>query len=369
MSHSCVRARAVTGACVALSAPLPALARSAFDTYGFSYRSFAMPATGTGSFRLAGDVLPDGRIIAVTGSTIFVETAPGSGHVEPAATLDASLVTGTDPSFIRVSPGGRIALGAGFGRPVVIFDSSQLGAPGAPSTISTSNALAFDVPHYDAAWADATHLAITAGAFGSAAYVSLLDTASSPAGPDNPRIIDHIGGASAGIAFDGAGRLFTGNGFDAAPGGSGTGWIKAFSPGDWAGGAANFETAGLFVGEALSAGTLGFDTEGNLFVGGGDVAQGDLGYLGVINAVALAGVLGGAGPIDPANPAVMRRLDPLGTGGALYDGVYNPVTGELYAAVTDFVTGGNTWYATIPAPTSGGALALGILASRRRRRA
>ena len=49
---------------------------------------------------------------------------------------------------------------------------------------------------------------IIAGAFGQAAFVTLLDTTSpDPQNPINPVVVDNIGGASAGILFDGADRL------------------------------------------------------------------------------------------------------------------------------------------------------------------
>jgi hypothetical protein len=251
---------------------------------------------------------------------------------------------------------------------VLVFDSTALGTPLMPATIGAGVARAFSVAHYEAAWTDGTHLALTAGEFGSPAYVSLLDTSSDPVSPVNPHVIENIGGASAGIAFDGAGRLYTGNGFDNGPGGSATGWIKAFSPSEWAMGAADFEAGGTLIGDVLSAGSLAFDLEGNLFVGGGDFSAGDTGYLGVISAGAIGGALGGGGPIDPLNPSQLRRLDPRGDSLAFYGGVYNSVTGEVYVTYGDFASGANTWYATVPAPAGAVVLVLAAAAAGRRRR-
>jgi hypothetical protein len=275
---------------------------------------------------------------------------------------------GTDPAFLRVSQGGTIAVGAGFNRPVVVFGQGALGAPGAPSVINASNAAAYNVGNFDGAWADATHLALTAGEFGSASYVTLLDTTSSPSSPLNPRIVDNIGGASAGVAFDHAGRLYTGNGFDSAPGGSDTGWIKAFDAAVWMdpGVPADFENRGAHIATLLSANALGFDSEGNLFAGGG-VFGGDAGYGALVSAGAVAGALASGLPIDPADPMQLRRLDPRGDPGAMYDMVFNGVTGELYLGFTNFADGSNTWYATVPAP-GGAAMMVGVAVFARRRR-
>ncbi len=193
--------------------------------------------------------------------------------------------------------------------------------------------------------------------------MSLLDTTSSTDSPSNPVIVSGIAGASGGVAFDSAGRLYTGNGFDFSPGGSGTGTIRAFAPESWAGGAVNFESAGTYIGDILSASGLLFDTEGNLVVAGGNFGV-DSGYVGVVHADALAEALAGLGPIDPLDPLRLRRLDPLGTGAGFFGTAYDPTTGEL------FVTDGTTWYGTIPAP-SVGALMLGAFAfgARRRRHA
>jgi hypothetical protein len=208
----------------------------AFERYGASWRSVALPPVGTGSFDIKGDFLPDGRIIAVTGADVLLERMARSGEFDVVATLDAAEVGATDPSFLRVSPdGARIAIGAGFLKPVVVFNAESVGAPGAP-VVLTSGTLAryYDVGHYDAAWQDSTHLAITAGEFGSASFVSLLDTSSSAAAPVNPTIVAGIGGASSGVAFDREGRLYTANGFDLDPSsGSATGTIRAFDPASW----------------------------------------------------------------------------------------------------------------------------------------
>ncbi|MFG0252251.1 MAG: hypothetical protein ACF8NJ_05190, partial [Phycisphaerales bacterium JB038] len=219
---------------------------------------------------------------------------------------------------------------------------------------------------------DEANLALTGGDWGQPAHVTLLDTTSDPSQPTNPVIVTNIGGASAGIAFDDAGTLFTGNGFG-GNGPSDTGHVKALDYDDWQAGLigdpTDFEAAGVFIVDLLSAGSLGFDAEGNFFVGGGDAFSGDAGYFALIDDAALAAALAGLGAIDVHDPAQGRTFDPEGTGGVgNYTVAYNTVTGDLYGGWAEGYSAGDevTWAVyNIPAPTSWLALA-GGLASRRR---
>ncbi|MFG0259246.1 MAG: PEP-CTERM sorting domain-containing protein, partial [Phycisphaerales bacterium JB041] len=268
----------------------------------------------------------------------------------------------TDPAFLTVSPDGqRIAIGAGFGKPVAVFETNALGTPNAPTTL-TSGTLAdyFTVGHFDGTWFDNTSLALTAGEFGQPSFVSMLDTTSAPDNPLNEPVVTNILGGSAGVVFDSAGRLYTANGF-AYGTGSDTGNIRVFEAADWLGGV-DFETGGTLIGDVLSGNALNIDADGNLFVGGGDFNNFDAGYLGIINAQAIADALAGSGPIDPDNPLHLARLDPRLDGFGFFGSAFNPATGELY------ITDGQTWYATVPAPSSLALLAAAGLVSRRRRR-
>lgn len=368
-SSSLVRSCAAAIAVVLSASDSPASA--AFDSYGRSFRPIDAPAVAPGSFATKADALADGRLVAVTGLGVYLETGVGTGAFTLAATIDSALVDGaTDPSFVSVSPdGSRIALGAGFDfasgatRPVVVFDSALL--EGGAGVIDESNASAFQVEHFDAAWADNSRLAITAGSFGSPARVDVLDVTSDASAPSLRTAIDNIQGASAGVAFDSAGNLFTGNGFDlGVAGATETGAIKAFSADLWEASApADFEAQGAFIGEALSASTLDFDHLGNLFVGGGDFSEGDAGYAGVIAADAIAEALAGFGAFDLSDPFSVRRLDPAGTGDAFYSVLFNGATGEL------ILSDGANFYATIPAPAGFSALLAAPLLLGRRRHA
>ncbi len=318
------------------------VAADPFDRYGQSFRSITPPPVGAGSFGVAGDALPDGRIVAFTGSTVFLETAPGAGSFSPAAIFDASLLAyPADPGFVRVSPSGtRIAVGAGFAKPVLIFDSSLLN-PAAPATLTPADTTRFDAPHFDAAWFDDDHIALTAGDFGAPAFVSLLDVTSDPAAPINPVIITNILGAPAGVAFDITGALYTGNGFTLSPGdptASRTGWIKYFSFSQWTAGA-DFETDGLLVADILSASPIRFDTAGTMLVGGGDFSAGDIGAVAVVRASAIQDSIANATPIDDSDPARVRRFDPLGDQSGFLGGFFSAATGELV------ITGASAWFA------------------------
>lgn len=359
------------GCVCALSAP-GVLGATAFETYGRSYRVVQAPAPSDGSFSTAGDALADGRLIAMTGFSVYVETGVGAGQFALAATLDSSLfASAPDPAFIKVSPdGSRIAIGggqdfsSGSTRPIVVFDSTVLNGGGV-ATLNASNASAFSVEHSEAAWADNTRLAVTAGAFGSPARVDLLDVTSSVSAPAITTAVSNIQGASGGIAFDALGRMYTGNGFAlGTPGASDTGWVKVFEQSLWDGGGADFEADGTFLVDALSASGLSLDGEGNLFIGGGDFfGSGDGGYMGIASADAISEALLGLGGIDSDAIAEFRRLDPAGLSSSFYGTFVNAVTGELV------VTDGATWYVTVPSP---GGLSLAVGASmlaRRRRRA
>jgi len=351
----------VVASCAVLSSfTLDCAARDAFSTYGNSYRAVTLPPIGGGSFGIVGDALADGRLVTATGTTVYLERGVGLGVFDAVAMLDTAYVGGAiDPAFLRVSPdGASIAIGGGFNKPVAVFAAASLGVPGSPTFLAGGmggSARYYQMPHYEGAWADSSHLALTAGDFGLPAFVSLLDVASTVTAPVNPTIIRNIGGASTGVAFDAAGRLYTGNGFDNDPSvGSNTGTIRAFTHAEWAGGNVDFETQGTLIGRVLSAASLVFDADGNLFVGGGDFGS-DAGYLGVINHIALADAFAGFGPINGANPSEMRRLDPLGNGFGYFGSAYNRSTGELS------ITSGTTWYVTVPGPGSAGVILVSSL--------
>ncbi|HRX87172.1 MAG TPA: hypothetical protein P5572_19265 [Phycisphaerae bacterium] len=326
----------------------------AFSAYAVQ-RSFQLPA-GASSF----DVLADGRIVTMVDANVYTENATGSATFGMLGTLpDADVVPGAYATgFVRVSPDGtRIAVGNNGG---ATFDHPQVGV----FALDTLAGSWFTAAHYDAAWLDNRSLALTAGDFSEPSRVTLLDTQSAPGSPTNPTIIANIDGGSAGITFDAAGYLYTGNGFDFDD----TGVIKAFSPAAWqpalsGASPADFEAAGDLIAEVLSAGALGFDAEGNLHVGGGDFAEDESDFAALIRANDVLAARAGGGGADVNNPTQVRRFDPdSGNPFNFYDVNFNPVTGELY------LREGTTVYSYV-APEPSGALfgALGALAVMRRR--
>lgn len=305
-----------------------AVSGQSIDDYGQT-RTFDLPASwnGTGDFddNVVFDDLPDGRLLLVNGPTISVETGVGTGTFSSIGDYTLSPPS-FGPGFISVSPDGtRVAIGSA-GSGTVSVASTTSPTPGTTVGFSASDS--------SGVWLDNTSIALT-----NSAGVEVLNTSSGTV----TTIIDNIGGASAGIAFDASGNLYTGNGFDFAPGGPNTGLIKAFDAVDVqaalaSGTAIDFQASGVVVADVLSAATLGFDGSGNFFVGGGDFfgSSGDLGYAALIDGDALAARL--ADPINvplidmTSDPSVLRMFD---APQAFIDlqqppgWVYNDATGEL----------------------------------------
>src|SRR6185503_10762075 len=171
----------------------------------------------------------------------------------------------------------------------------------------------YPMTDFSGEWIDNRYLAVANSASGST--VQVLDTATSSV----TTVINNIGGASGGVAFDAAGNMYTGNAFDFAAGGSDVGWIKAFSSAAWhnalnTNAPINFETSGTPVADLLTAFPIGFDTTGNMFVGGGDLfgTSGDFGYAALVDASAVASALASpqaTPPITPTSSAsILRKL-------------------------------------------------------------
>ena len=348
----------ILAALVVAAVVLPAwTARAdAFDLYGPA-TPFDLP-TGAGPF----DAMSDGRLVTLVGSELFAETAVGSRSFDSIGTLDGGDFSDFGPAFIEVSPDGtRVAIGNGGGAG---FDHYQVGV----FNLENLDGDWFHVNHFSAAWFDDRSLALTAGVFGSPAFVTMLDVTGDPENPTNPLLIDGVGGASGGIAFDGEGRLFTGNGFQ-TEGPSTTGTLKSFDAEDWmaawrGGDAVDFETSGSLIAELLSAGSLGFDSEGHLHVGGGDFDEGDFDYGALIRASAIVDALGGRGPVDRDDPDRVRRFDPDGGDDFnFYSLGYNAFTGELYLR-----QGTRVYPFVVPEPSSGLLMMLGAVVFLRRRR-
>ncbi|MCG3132884.1 MAG: hypothetical protein FLDDKLPJ_03751 [Phycisphaerae bacterium] len=274
------------------------------------------PLPSAGAFQDMFDVHPDGRVIVVAANDVYVETSPGARRFEPRGGLPGGGGPVSYPAFVRVSPDGtRFAVGNSFDA-VGVFD------------VETLAGAWFFVGHYDAEWFDDVHLAIR-----DAGDMTLLDTTSDPKAPVNPRFMTG-GPFSAGVAFDGAGNLYTGTGLTTG-GPSQTGWVKGFTRARWQSAVEgappiDYEAEGVQVCDVLSAASLGFDVSGNLHVGGGDFDSGDVDALGVVAGEAIAAAWRGEGPADNKNPDEVRRVDPDAANDFnWYDATYNAALGEL----------------------------------------
>lgn len=351
-----------TTMCVVM-ASAAASAASAVSIGDYSLQgSFSIADTDGAVF----DTLPDGRLVTLNGAEVLVESAVGSRTFNslgtlPAADLPSNQFGFGGAAFVSVSPDGtKLAVGNNGG---AAFNNYQVG-------VFELNNLAggtwFNADHFEATWFNNSQLAMTAGVL-NPTNVSLLDTTSpNPANPNTTLLVNNIGGASAGIAFDAAGNLYTGNGFQFA-GPSPTGAIKAFDAAAVtdaiAGSVIDFENSGTLVADLLSASSLGFDDMGNFFVGGADQFSGDpdFGYAALASTTAVADALVGNGPVDPLNTSELRQLDPEGSASATYDLAFSAATGQLY------LRSGGTVYVYVPEPSSLVLLSLMLFAAVRRR--
>ncbi len=332
----------------------------AFTSYAAA-PTFELP-TGAGAF----DVLGDGRLVLLSGTDVLTETAVGSRIFSTLGTLAGADFSSFGGGFLRVSPDGtKLAVGNGGG---ASFGNFEVGV----FNVSDLSGNWFGAGHFDAAWYDNQHLALTTRstfAAGDPGKVTLLDTLSNSAAPTNPVIMDNIGGGSGGVAFDAAGNLYTGNGF-AIEGPSATGEIRAVDRDAWSaaltgGLPADFENGGVLVADLLSAASLGFDAEGNLHVGGGEFGGGDSNFAALVRSSAVMAALTGGGSADRLDSTEVRLLDPDAISDANFYGVnFNAITGELY------LRDGSTVYPyVVPEPTTLALLSIGAFSLLRRRAA
>jgi len=138
-------------------------------------------------------------------------------------------------------------------------------------------------------------------------------------------VVTNIPGASAGVCLDGAGNLYTGNGY----GNSGvdeTGLIKRFTlstlPLAW--------SAGTSCGDVLSAGTLIWAGNGKILVGGGDTfGSGDDDYFAAL---------------DTATGLPVWKIDP--DSGANSNYKLSAGAGRFAASIWDYATSTGVIYLT-----------------------
>lgn len=303
------------------------------------------------------DILPDGRLISIggaNGSEIFVQdSVHGSGYSVAGALNTAGGINSFGASFLRVSPGGgTVAVGDGnfdASASVYSFALSDLGGSTPTQRIVS--------PNFDGVFLNDGTLFVTgsdAATFANGVYRVDLT------GNTSTLVVNDFGGASGGIATDGA-YLYTGNGFGFGTGSSVTGEVRAVALGDVDGSGAlvSFENEMIPVARALSAGSLGFDGFGNFLIGGGDgFSGGEADFAGVIAGSRIADALAGLG----FTPGVDLALSPDPAFADFYSIRFNHATGELLVAAN------GTVYRYIPSPATGSMVLLGCLVAGRRRR-
>jgi len=309
------------------------------------------------------DITTDGRVISILGDSILLESTIGSGIYETVATLPDGSIAPWGASFISVSPdGSRIALGDNYfstGQVHLINTADLTGGSITPTSYTQEN--------YEAAWLNANQLAVTySNPQTWLGEVAILDTQNATSTP-----IITINGASSGIAFDAQGNLYTGNGYDYETGGSETGEIHGYEPAvineilNGQRDIIDFDTQGAPIADLLSAGSLTFDNDGHLFVGGGDFfgGSGDYEYFALIDDEALTESWSNG---QPVNPTDIFSDDPDPNDFSLYTGRYNPITNQWLIASTEYNI--LYQYQLIPAPTTITILLLGSLPLTRRPR-
>jgi hypothetical protein len=260
------------------------------------------------------------RLLAATGRTVYLLKTFGSSDWLTVATLAAS-DPAMDPGFLALTPDGtKIALGVGLNKPLYVFPTSALSVS-SPIVLTTSAQarLYSGLNYYSAAFRDDRYLFVNAGgAELGESYVYVIDTESTADAASDAvtTIIAAIPGASAGIAFDAQGDLVTGIGWDQAD--ATTGDIDIFDAASIdaalsSGTSLDYDTDGrLLATNILSADSLGFDSSGNLDVGGGDVfgSSGRYGYAQVVSSTVVTRVLAGGAPADAANPDEVTTIAP-----------------------------------------------------------
>ncbi len=226
-----------------------------------------------------------GRMIAANNDKIYLQRTYGSNQWDVVATVPPGPM---DPSFIHVSPdGSKIALGIGYGAPLVIIPTSALSVSNPQSVFNTGRVFT-EINYYDGAWVDNRYFVVNGGQWPTGCEppyynnpncsfqsgVGAVDTeVEDPATHVGVPLVLGIPGASADVHVDKNGNLLTGLGWATYPTNR-TGELKVWAPGEWdpaAGSELDYGTnTKVVANNILSVAYLGEDAEGNLHVGGGD---------------------------------------------------------------------------------------------------
>jgi hypothetical protein len=263
------------------------------------FPELVLPLPAPGSFVSTLTFLPDGRLIAFDGFTVYRQRHLLSSVLEPIGTLPAGFEGTTDPAFAVVSPDGRdIFLGAGaggsqFGNPAFNGNIFRLSARGGEATLVAQFPF-----HVEATFRRPQELVFSQGETSGplTGQVKLLDLRTQAVS----LLVDGIPGAPSGVAFDRRGNLYAGLGFGQDP--ARTGEIRRFGRAAirsalLTGIALDFDSDGELVVQVLSGSNLQFDLFGRLWVGGGDI-------------IGPTGSFGFFAQVDPRTGQVLERFDP-----------------------------------------------------------
>ncbi len=280
------------------------------------------------------DVLPDGRLLAVTASgDIQIQDAPNASTYSTVNTIDAPNSSGFGASFLSLSPDATsVALGNnefGASNAVLVFNAADfMGLTGNP--LPTAPLQTITTPNFSADWADSNTLFVSGA--DSSTFATVVNKLDITAGTSET-VISPAGAFSGGVHAN-TGTLFVGAGD--------SGDVRAFDVASLASPAVDF-SAGQFVTSSTSAGSI--DTLDNLLLIAGGVFNGE----------------GNATIIDE-DTGLSVALTPAGTN-AFYGGFFNAATNQVVATAngTAYV------YDIIPAPASIALAPIAILATRRRR--
>ena len=328
----------VLGLCLALM-PAMAVAGPDFDDYKTANDTtgdITLPTVTAGYF-VAGDFFPEGttdmidgqyeaegRMIVAMGTQLLIQRTYGSSAWDVVGTVPTTM----DPCFVRPSPNGsKIALGRGYGQPLLIVPTSLLSVEDPKDLTTLAGVVSFTSPHlsyYDGDWKDEQYFIIDGGSWPElgdgcdppyhddpdcvfSGGVGALDTWGDPATQTGVMITSHDG-ASADVEVNDNGNLIVGIGWKPTPVNR-TGELRIIPNGQWDPTTPNdidFDAQNLLAQNLLSGAYMGQDAEGNLHVGGGDAfgtgGPPENGYAAIIEGTVVSGIADGTpGPVNDGN--------------------------------------------------------------------
>lgn len=302
-----LRVAALILALVMLTFTLPAMAADDFFLYGNqgleNVKETNIPPI-TGGWSTAVDIFRDGphkgKMLVANNQSVFIQETIGSDTWIEVAIVDAVM----DPAFIKISPSGqKVALGRGYQQSIMVFSTSLLNSATSENPVDLSDSdqvFEFDENYFDAAWVGEDYLVINGGYWvlegvtANSAIVALdVRNAENEVVPVTYDIID---AGSSSIAVDDDFNIYCGVGYHSPQQGeaSRTGELILIPASSWwssggpTGVPVHYESPDnlMIANNVLSSAHLGFDSEGNLHVGGGQFMEknpDELGFAALIS--------------------------------------------------------------------------------------